>query len=105
MVGGPIMLYISYIKPKHMAVDNAKIEENRVITDRFLAVMYQLIGMRVIRTKKEFGEAVGVCSTNIYRMEIEKSMNAPLYAIRRAHDKYDASLEYIFTGKVRMFNK
>lgn len=36
---------------------NEKITENRLITDRVLAVMYQLIGRRVIKTKKEFAES------------------------------------------------
>ena len=82
-----------------------KITENRIITDRLLAVMYQLIGRRVIKTKKEFAESVGLASSNIYRMEIEKSMNVPLYAIRMAYERYNINLEYIFTGKGGMFNE
>lgn len=30
---------------------NEKITENRIITDRFLAIMYQLIGLRKIKQK------------------------------------------------------
>ena len=63
---------------------NEKITENRIITDRFLAIMYQLIGLRKIKTKKQFAESVGLASSNIYRMEIENTMNVPLYAIRMA---------------------
>lgn len=85
--------------------DETKITENRLITDRFLSIMYQLIGMRKIKTKKQFGEVVGVSSTNLYRMEIEKSMNIPLYAIRRAYEMYHINLEYVFTGKGGMFNE
>ena len=98
------MLYISYIKPKSM-LSNEKITENRIITDRFLSVMYQLIGLRKIKTKKEFAESVGLASSNIYRMEIDKSMNAPLYSIRMAYEVYKINLEYIFTGKGKMFNE
>lgn len=87
-----------------MAVDETKITENRLITDRFLAVMYQLIGMRKIKSKKQFGDVVGVSSSNIYRMEIEKSMNVPLYALRRASEAFNMSLTYIIMGKGGMFN-
>ena len=68
---------------------NEKITENRIITDRFLAIMYQLIGLRKIKTKKEFAESVGLASSNIYRMEIENTMNVPLYAIRMAYEQYN----------------
>lgn len=87
-----------------MALDNEKTVENRAITDRFLSIMYQLIGMRRIRNKKEFGEAVGIAPSNIYRLEIEKSMNAPLYAIKTAYKKYNINLVYLFTGEGNMFN-
>ena len=49
------MLYISYIKRSNMLA-NEKITENRIITDRFLAIMYQLIGLRKIKTKKQQAE-------------------------------------------------
>lgn len=84
---------------------NEKIVENRIITDRLLAIMYQLIGTRRIRTKKEFAESVGLASSNIYRMEIEKTMNAPLYSIRMAYERYNINLVYLFTGKGGMFNE
>lgn len=84
---------------------NEKITENRIITDRFLAIMYQLIGMRKIKTKKEFAESVGLASSNLYRMEIEKTMNVPLYAIRMAYERYKINLAYIFIGEGGMFNK
>lgn len=50
------MLYISYTKRSNMLA-NEKITENRIITDRFLAIMYQLIGLRKIKTKKQFAES------------------------------------------------
>lgn len=98
------MLYISYTKRSNMLA-NEKITENRIITDRFLAIMYQLIGLRKIKTKKQFAESVGLTSSNIYRMEIENTMNVPLYAIRMAYERYNINLEYIFTGKGKMFNE
>lgn len=87
-----------------MAVGEEKIAKNRIITDRFLDVMYHLIGKRVIRNKKEFAEAVGLASSNLYRMELEKSMNAPLYAIGMAYEKYNINLAYIFTGEGPILN-
>lgn len=32
-------------------------------------------------------------------------MNVPLYAIRMAYERYNINLEYIFTGKGKMFNE
>ena len=58
-----------------------------------------------IKTKKQFAESVGLASSNIYRMEIENTMNVPLYAIRMAYERYNINLEYIFTGKGKMFNE
>lgn len=87
-----------------MAVGEEKIAKNRLITDRLIDVMYYLIGRRVIRNKKEFAEAIGLASSNLYRMELEKSMNAPLYSIGLAYEKFNANLVYIFTGNGNMLN-
>lgn len=84
------------------AVGEEKIAKNRIITDRFLDVMYHLIGKRVIRNKKEFAEAVGLASSNMYRLELEKSMNVPLYAIENAYHEFGANPIYIITGEGEM---
>ncbi|WP_106832182.1 hypothetical protein [Parabacteroides pacaensis] len=83
--------------------DESKTTESREITQRFIDVMYQLIGMRKIKSKRQFGEVVGIPSNNIYRMETEQSMNVPLYALKRAVEAYNINLYYVITGKGQVF--
>lgn len=97
------MLHLSYINPQTMQSEAEKRQTNRDITKRFVAVMYQCIGNQRVRTKKEFGEYAGVASSNLNRMENEETMNVPLYAIKNVHEVFGVSLEYIITGKGKMF--
>lgn len=84
--------------------DESKTSESREITQRFIDVMYQLIGRRKIKSKRQFGDVVGVPSNNIYRMETGGNMNVPLYALKRAVEAYNINLYYVITGKGEMFN-
>lgn len=76
---------------------------NREITNRFLAVMFQLILEKKVRSRKEFGEEVGVSSSNLYRMHNTANQNVPLYAIQQAANKFNVSLEFIICGTGKMF--
>lgn len=87
-----------------MATGEEKIKQNRIITDRFIDIMYHLIGKRVIRDRKQFAESVGLASANLYRLEREGTMNVPLYSIEMAYNKYNINLAYLFTGHGDLIN-
>lgn len=80
-----------------------KMDVNKDITKRFIAVMYQLILEQKVRSRKEFAEEVGIKAPNLYRMYSSPNKNVPLYALQEIANKYNVSLEYIICGKGKMF--
>jgi phage regulator Rha-like protein len=76
------------------------IPEAREITVRFIESFNELRYRKLVKTKSEFCEAVGlVVSSNLSRMEKEDSMSEPtLTNIMLLVKKYNVSIEWLMLG-------
>lgn len=74
---------------------------SRNITERFVESFNELRYRKLVKTKLEFCEAVGIITqSNLNRMVAEGSTNEPtLTNILLLHEKFGVSLDWLVLGK------
>lgn len=82
-------------------------EESRKVVERFVESFNELRYRKLVKTKKEFCEAVGIATqSNLNRMVAEGSTNEPTITnILSLHKVYNVSLEWLMLGKGEFFSK
>lgn len=77
------------------------LEESRKVVERFVESFNELRYRKLVKTKKEFCEAVGIATqSNLNRMIAEGSTNEPTITnILSLHKVYNVSLEWLMLGK------
>lgn len=84
-----------------------KQEESRKVVERFVESFNELRYRKIVKTKKEFCEAVGIATqSNLNRMVAEGSTNEPTITnILSLHKVYNVSLDWLMLGKGEFFSK
>ena len=84
-----------------------KLEESRKVVERFVESFNELRYRKLVKTKKEFCEAVGIATqSNLNRMVAEGSTNEPTITnILSLHKVYNVSLEWLMLGEGEFFSK
>ncbi|MBK5722450.1 helix-turn-helix transcriptional regulator [Dysgonomonas sp. Marseille-P4677] len=82
-------------------------KDSRLVVERFVESFNELRYRKVVKTKKEFCEAVGIATqSNLNRMIAEGSMNEPTITnILLLHKKFNVSLDWLFLGKGEFFEE
>ncbi|WP_165042882.1 hypothetical protein [Dysgonomonas sp. ZJ709] len=77
------------------------IPESRQVTKRFVDSFNELRYLKLVQTKKEFCEAVGLAGTsNLNRMAVNGSKSEPTITnILLLNQKYNVSIEWVMLGK------
>ncbi|PXV61214.1 hypothetical protein CLV62_12547 [Dysgonomonas alginatilytica] len=85
----------------------ATIKESREVTKRFVDSFNELRYLKLVKTKKEFCEAVGLAgASNLNRMESESSTSEPTITnILLLIQKFNVSVEWIMLGKGSVISK
>ncbi|MDR2004082.1 MAG: hypothetical protein LBQ74_13705 [Prevotella sp.] len=75
--------------------------EARAVVERFVESFNELRYRKLVKTKKEFCEAVGIITqSNFNRLIAEGSSNEPTITnIILLHQKFNVSIEWLFLGK------
>lgn len=83
------------------------LEESRKVVERFVESFNELRYRKLVKTKKEFCEAVGIATqSNLNRMIAEGSTNEPTITnILSRHKIYNVSLDWLMLGKGEFFSK
>ena len=82
-------------------------EESRKVVERFVESFNELRFRKLVKTKKEFCEAVGIATqSNLNTMIAEGSTNEPTITnILSLHKVYNVSLDWLMFGKGEFFSK
>lgn len=78
---------------------------SREVTERFVESFNELRYRKLVKTKKEFCEAVGIATqSNLNRMVAEGSTNEPTITnILLLHQKFNVSFDWLMLGEGSFF--
>ncbi len=82
-------------------------KESREVVERFVESFNELRYRKLVKTKKEFCETIGIATqSNLNRMIAKGSTNEPTITnILLLHEKYNVSLDWLMLGKGEFFSK
>lgn len=76
--------------------------EEIAIKARFIDAMYMCIGRRIVKTKKEFAENVGIAPTNLPRLESNNNLSVSAHNLAMLC-KLGVRAEWLLLGQGEMF--
>lgn len=77
--------------------------EEQQVKQRFLEAMYMCIGKRIVKTKKELAEAIGMSPSNLRRLEDIPNCSVSAHNLVMIC-KLGVNAEWLLLGKGEMFN-
>lgn len=88
-------------------MQNKKEINSRIVAERFVESFSELRYRKLVKTKKEFCEAVGIATqSNLNRMSGNGATSEPTITnMLLLHQKFNVSLEWLFLGKGPIFHE